>query len=236
MINLELLFFASKVTGDTSYKDIAVKHAITTIKNHFRPDYSTYHVVDYDPETGLAVHHESHQGFADNSTWSRGQAWAIYGYTMAYRETGDRQFLEIACKAADYYLKNKRLPADKIPYWDFNANEPGYTPRWKREYDPHELSYIPRDASAGAIVTAALLELSGYTDPSTGKRYFRAAETMLRALSSSEYQSPPGSNGGFVLEHCVGSFPGKSSVDTPLPYGDYYYVQALMRYRDLLKH
>jgi hypothetical protein len=230
MINLELLFFASKATGDPSYRDIAIKHALATMKNHFRPDHSTYHVVDYDPETGAVRHRQSYQGFADNSTWSRGQAWAVYGYTMVYRETGKKKFLKTACRAADFFLNNKDLPEDKVPYWDFNANQAGYTPHWKRKYNPDEYAYIPRDASAGAVVASALLELAGYVNSHKSKRYFAAAEAMLHSLCSNNYTASIDEDSGFVLKHCTGSFPHGAEIDEPIIYGDYYFIEALMRY------
>lgn len=231
MMNLELLFFASKVTGDPYYKDIAIKHANTTLKNHFRPDYSSYHVVNYDEETGEVKSKETQQGFSDNSTWARGQAWAIYGYTMVYRETRDKKFLEAVQKMTDFYLDHPNLPADKIPYWDFNVNQPGYDPPWN--YNPNKYPVVPRDASAAAIVSSALIELAGYVDGKTGQKYMGQAEKMLESLSSPQYTTPEKTNGGFILMHACGGVPGNVEVDVPLSYADYYYIEALMRYRAL---
>lgn len=231
MMNLELLFFASEVTGDSRYKDIAVTHAKTTIKNHLRPDYSCYHVVDYDVETGKVKDRETQQGFSHNSAWSRGQAWGIYGFTMTYRETKEREFLEVAKKMADFFLDHPNLPEDKVPYWDFNVGQPGYDPPWN--YDPDKYPETPRDASAAAITASALIELAGYVDNKTGKKYMKAAEEMLSSLSSPTYRARAGENGGFILMHSSGGVPGNVEVDVPLSYADYYYAEALMRYKKL---
>jgi unsaturated chondroitin disaccharide hydrolase len=233
MMNLELLFFASRATGDPSFKNIAIKHADKTIQNHLRPDYSCYHVVNYDPETGEPISKETMQGFSDNSAWSRGQAWGIYGFTMTYRETKDKKYLHVACKMADFFLNHPNLPGDKIPYWDFNVNQPGYLPPWT--YDPNKYPVIPRDASAAAIVSSALIELAGYVDGKTKKRYLKAAEDMLRSLSAPQYRGAMGENGGFLLKHSSGGVPGNVEVDVPLTYADYYFVEALARYAALKK-
>ncbi|ANH83900.1 glucuronyl hydrolase [Niabella ginsenosidivorans] len=233
MMNLELLFFASKATGESFYKDIAVKHAEMTMKNHVRPDFSCYHVVDYDVETGAVKSRETQQGFSDNSAWSRGQAWGIYGFTMVYRETKDPRFLQTAKGMTDFFLSHPNLPEDKIPYWDFNVGQKGFDPPWN--YDPSKYKTVPRDASAAAITAAALLELAGYVDPGTGGRYLHAAEWMLRSLSSPAYRAATGENGGFILKHASGGVPGNVEVDVPLIYADYYYIEALMRYRALGK-
>lgn len=233
MMNLELLFFASRATGDPVYKDIAVKHIASTIENHLRPDYSSYHVVDYDEETGRVKSQETHQGFSDNSTWSRGQAWGIYGFTMSYRETRNPEYLKVAQKMADFFLDHPNLPKDMIPYWDFNVGQPGYVPKWN--YDPNLRKEIPRDASAAAITASALIELAGYSDARKGKKYQKAAETMLRSLSSPAYRAEVGKNGGFILMHSCGGVPGNVEVDVPTSYADYYYVEALMRYKNLAR-
>jgi unsaturated chondroitin disaccharide hydrolase len=232
MMNLELLFFASKVTGDPLYKNIAVKHAETTMKHHFRDDYSSYHVVNYDTLTGNVLNKQTCQGYADNSTWARGQAWAIYGYTMTYRETGDKRFLNLAQKLADFYMHNPNLPKDKIPYWDFNVNETGYKPDWK--YDPSKFSYTPRDASAAAIVSSALFELSEYL-AGKGQPYKEFAISSLKSLSSAEYLAKSGTNGNFLLKHSVGSIPHGVEVDVPIVYADYYYLEAILRYQRTTK-
>jgi len=220
MMNLELLFWATQVTGDSSYYKIAVTHANTTIKNHFRPDYSSYHVINYNPETGAVQQKRTAQGAADESAWARGQAWGLYGYTVMYRATKDKQYLDQANHIAHFILSHPNLPADKVPYWDFNA--PGI---------PNAL----RDASAASIMASAFLELQQYVDAAKAKEYFSAAETMLRSLSSPAYKAAPGANGGFIIEHGVGHLPAKSEVDVPLTYGDYYYIEAMKRYKELGK-
>jgi len=211
MMNMELMFRASKNGGDKRLYDIAFKHAETTMQRHFRPDYSAYHVIVYDDSTGERIKGVTHQGYADETMWARGQAWAIYGFTMTYRETQDKRFLETAQKAADIFLQ--RLPADGMPYWDFDA--------------PH-IPDEPKDASAAAITASALLELSQLTDDKDkSKKYFEEAEKLLSALSSDEYQS--GDRNTAFLRHSVGHFPKSSEVDASIIYADYYYIEALMR-------
>lgn len=230
MMNLELLYFASKVTGDPHYAEITNSHAITTAREQFREDYSNYHVVNYDPETGKVLHKQTCQGFSDNSAWARGQAWAIYGYTMAYRETKKPEFLEMAQRTAEFWLNHSNLPEDMVPYWDFNAGQEGYVPEW--EYDANDFKEIPRDASAAAITASALLELYQYVDKKTGKRYYQAAVKTLKSLASPSYLAAQGTNGNFLLKHCVGSIPHKNEIDVPLVYADYYFLEALHRYKN----
>lgn len=226
MMNLELLYFASKVTGDTRYAKIATTHAETTAKNQLREDYSNYHVVDYDTLTGKVLHQATCQGFSDNSAWARGQAWAIYGYTMAYRETKNPNFLEIAVHTADYWLNHPNLPEDGVPYWDFNAGQEGYVPDWK--YDPDRFKVVPRDASAAAIAASAFLELATYVP--NEDTYYDAAVKILKSLSSPAYRAVPGTNNNFILMHSVGSIPHGQEIDVPLVYADYYFLEALNRY------
>lgn len=209
MMNLELLMEAHKLCGVDSLEDIAVTHARTTMKNHFRGDFTTWHVVDYVPEDGSVHMKCTHQGFSDDSAWARGQAWALYGYTMMYRESGEKEFLSQAENIANMLLS--RLPEDGIPYWDFDAPD---------------IPNAPRDASAGAIMASALIELSHL---SGNKTYFEMARKQLHTLASPEYLAAPGENGHFLLKHSVGSFPGHSEVDVPLTYADYYFLEALLR-------
>lgn len=216
MMNLEYLSWASKESGQEKYLDIALKHANTTMKNHFRPNHSSWHVVDYDPETGAVRGKQTHQGAADESAWARGQAWSLYGYTMMYRETQEKQYLIQAQHIADFLLRHPNLPEDGIPYWDFDA--PGIPDTY-------------RDASAGAIMASALLELSRLSGGGKSGEYRKAAEKMIRSLSSEQYKAPIGENGGFLLLHGVGHLPGNSEIDVPLSYADYYYVEALSRYK-----
>jgi rhamnogalacturonyl hydrolase YesR len=213
MMNLELLFWATKETGDSVYYNIAVSHALTTIKNHFRSDNSCYHVVDYDPATGAVVKKNTHQGYSDESAWARGQAWALYGFTMVYRETKNRIFLDQAEKVASFILLNKNMPADLVPYWDYDA--PGI---------PNE----PRDASAAAIAASALYELSTYVAGQVKTQYLKAADKMVESLTE-RYRSTKGANKGFILKNSTGSKPQNSEVDVPIIYADYYYLEALIR-------
>ncbi|MFD1771648.1 glycoside hydrolase family 88 protein [Sphingobacterium suaedae] len=230
MMNLEMLCYVSDLTGDPKYRQVAISHADKTMENHFREDYSTYHVVDYD-STGQAIHQQTNQGFADNSTWSRGQAWAIYGFTMMYRETKKEGYLKTAQEAAKFYMNHATLPADKIPYWDFNAEQKRYTP--DVDFSSRKLGYIPRDASAAAIAASALVELSTLTEGPESQTYLDFAKATLESLSSSEYFADQGTNGGFLLKHNVGSFPHDSEVDRPLTYADYYYLEGLTRLKEI---
>jgi unsaturated chondroitin disaccharide hydrolase len=215
MMNLELLFEATKLTGDSSFHNIAVSHARTTMKNHYRHDNSSYHVLDYDTVSGAVLKKNTHQGYAHESAWSRGQAWGLYGYTMCYRETGDSTFLKQAEKIAAFMLHHPNLPEDLVPYWDFDA--PGI---------PNE----PRDASAAAVMASALYELSTYS--ANGKEYRGKADTIVENLAT-KYTSPAGGNKGFILLHSTGSKPGNSEVDVPLTYADYYFLEALLRKKKL---
>ena len=215
MMNLELLFEATKLTGDSSFYNIAVSHANTTMKNHFRPDYSSFHVVDYDTATGKVIKKTTHQGFSNESAWARGQAWGLYGYVMCYRETGNKAYLQQAEHIASFILKNPHLPADLVPYWDFDA--------------PH-IPNEPRDASAAAITASALYELSTYEK--NNKTYKLTADKIIRSLTNN-YRSPIGENKGFILLHSTGSKPSNSEVDVPISYADYYYIEALLRKKKL---
>lgn len=215
MINLELLFWASKNGGSQKLYDIAVQHANTTMKNHFRPDHTSYHVVVYDTITGLPIKKQTHQGYADSSLWARGQSWAIYGFTMCYRETKNQEYLAFAQQVADVYLKN--LPEDGIPYWDFNAPD---------------IPNAPKDASAAAVTASALLELSTLvTDTAKADAYRSKAEMMLASLSTAQYQSRE-VNSAFLL-HCTGHKPKGGEIDASIIYGDYYYIEALLRLKKL---
>lgn len=218
MMNLELLFWATQATGDSTFYDIAVKHADTTLKNHFRADNSLYHGLNYNPATGEIKHYQGGQGFSEKSAWARGQAWGLYGYTMMYRFTKDRKYLEQAIKIAEFTLNHPNMPKDLIPYWDYNAPD-----------IPNAL----RDASAAAINCSGLLELSQYVSGEQAEKYYKAAEKMLQTLSSPAYTAEEGTNGGFILKHSVGNIPSGTEVDVPLTYADYYYVEALCRYKSL---
>ena len=214
MMNLELLFWASNAGGDKLFRDVAVRHAQTTLKNHFRDDGSSFHVVSYDPKSGAVEEKGTHQGFAAGSAWARGQVWGLYGYTMTYRETKDPKFLAAAVRIADFLLGHRNLPADGVPYWDFDAPD---------------IPKAPRDVSAAAIMASALLELATFEGVDHSK-YTAAADRILASLSSPPYRSERvGDNQGFILGHSVGNLPGKSEIDVPITYADYYYVEALLR-------
>jgi rhamnogalacturonyl hydrolase YesR len=213
IMNLELLFWAAKESGDSTFYKIAITHANTTMKNHFRSDYSTWHVVNYDTLTGNVISRETHQGYADSSCWSRGEAWALYGYTMCYRETKSPGYLNQAKNIAAYILKNKNLPEDMIPYWDYNAPN-----------IPDE----QRDASAASIMSSAFFELSSYAGAEK-ETYIEAAIHILKTLSSKNYLAELGKNENFILMHSVGSKPADSEVDVPLIYADYYFIEANLR-------
>ena len=217
MMNLELLMWAYKTSGDPVFKNIAVRHADTTLKNHFRKDNSSYHVVSYNPKTGAVEKKETHQGYSNESAWARGQAWGLYGYTMMYRETGNKSYLEMARKIASFIIRHKNLPKDKIPYWDFDAPN---------------IPHAYRDVSAGAIICSALIELSGYVKADEADEYLAVAETQLRALASPAYTAKPGTNKFFILKHSVGYLPGNREIDVPLSYADYYYLEAMLRFKD----
>ena len=230
MMNLELLFFASAVTGDTSFKHIALTHALNTMKNQIRSDYSSYHVVCYDTLTGKVEGTETAQGLADNSTWARGQAWGIYGFTMVYRESKDKRFLKTAQGMADYFINHPNLPADKVPYWDFNLLEKGYIPGVNS--NANNVKDLFRDASAASITASALLELSLYSGVK-GKKYYDFAIQILYSLASANYMAAPGTNANFILKHSVGSIPHNGEIDVPLIYADYYFLEALNRYNQM---
>ncbi len=214
MMNLELLSWATQASKEPRYREIAIAHADTTLKNHFRPDNSSYHLVDYDPQTGAVRGKQTVQGNADASSWARGQAWGLYGYTMMYRETRKPEYLEQVHKIAAFFMNHPRLPADKVPYWDF---------------DDAAIPNAPRDSSAAAIVSSALLELAQFSDKQLAQRYRGFAEAQLRSLASPEYLATAGENGGFLLKHATGHKPAGKEIDVPLNYADYYFLEALLR-------
>lgn len=214
MINLEMLFWAARNGENKHLYDIAVAHADKTMKCQFRPDYSNYHVAVYDTITGDLIKAITHQGYADNSMWARGQAWAIYGYTMVYRETKDPKYLDFVQRVTDIYLKG--LPEDAVPFWDFSA--PG-------------IPDAPRDASAAAITASALLELATFLPREKGDEYHAAAVEMLRSLGSDKYR--PGDSKPTFLLHSTGHWPNGSEIDAAIIYADYYYIEALLRLKRL---
>jgi PKD repeat protein len=215
MMNLELLFLATGLTGDSSYWEKAVSHADVTMVNHYRDDYSSWHVVDYNPTTGDTIAKYTHQGYSAASVWSRGQSWGLYGYTMCYRITGDVRYLELAENIALFLIGHERLPADLVPYWD---------------YDAPNIPNEPRDVAAATIMCSALFELSQYSE-SHGTAFLNTAIDQINSISSEEYTAALDSNNHFILMHATGNYPANSGVDVPMNYADYYYLEALTRYR-----
>lgn len=215
MMNLEFLFWAAKASGNKDLYNLCITHADNTMKHHYRPDHSAYHVICYGPN-GEVLAKKNHQGAFDESSWSRGQSWGMYGYTVMYRETKDQKYLDHARNIADYLLSHPNMPADKVPYWDYNR--PGEE----------------RDASAGAILASGLLELSTYGGKNA-KNYYNTAVTILESLSKPPYKAELGKNNHFILQHSVGHKLGNSEIDVPLVYADYYYLEGLLRYQALNK-
>ena len=235
MINLELLCWAAEQRANPNASDeeeetclrpeespiykIAVRHAETTLRHHFRPDATCYHVAVYDTLDGHFIHGLTHQGLADSSTWTRGQAWAVYGFTTIYRFTREQRFLDMAQRAADTFLRRLQETSDDwVPLWDFDD------PRGQQ---------APKDASAACVVASSLLELQQYADPEKRETYCNAARNMLQSLSSPAYQAAPLCS-AFLL-HSTGNHPAGSEIDVPIIYADYYYLEALNRYKALYR-
>ena len=216
MMNMELLLKAAELGGSDILKNVALAHARTTMKNHFREDKSCFHLVDYNPETGEVVGKQTVQGLADDSAWARGQAWGLYGFTMVYRFCKEQDILDHAIAIAEYLLP--RLPEDGVPFWD---------------YDSAEIPNDVRDASAAAIMASSLIELSQYVDAEKAERYLATAEKMIRTLASDEYLCAEGEDYGFLLKHSTGNKNTDSEVDVPLTYADYYFLEALIRWSRL---
>ena len=213
MMNLEMLFWTSEETGDPIYREIAINHANTTLKNHFREDHSSYHVIDYNPETGAVQAKHTHQGIHHESVWSRGQAWGLYGFTMCYRFTKDPDYLKQAHNIANYFFGLSNMPQDLVPYWDMK--------------DP-AIPQAPRDASAAAIIASALYELAVYSTPAESSKYKKIADTITDNLYA-HYQAEPGTMKGFLLLHSTGNYPKNDEIDAPISYADYYYLESLLR-------
>lgn len=229
MMNLELLFEASIISGDNSYRDIAVTHANTTMKNHYRDDFSCYHVIDYSEETGEVKDRATCQGYSDNSSWARGQAWGLYGYVLCYRYTKDIKYLEFAENIANYIITNSNLQEDKIPLWDYHVGMEGYTPEW--DYDATKFKATPRDVSAAMITVSALLELAEYS--SNSSRYIEFSKETLTNVESGKYMATAEDNNFFILKESVGSIPHGAEISVPLNYADYYFLEALVRVKKL---
>lgn len=220
MMNLELLMWAAKNGGDKRFEEIARSHANQTNLRHFRPNGSAYHIVDYNPRSGKIYAYHAGQGASADGPWARGQSWALYGFTMMYRETKDPAYLTRALHTADFLIGHPNLPADKIPYWDYEAAN---------------IPHAPRDASAGAIMASALLELSTFAPSEKAKVYRDIAVKQISSLASPVYLAQQGENGNFLLRHCVGHLPGNSEIDIPLNYADYYFLEALLRLQKVSK-
>jgi len=219
LMNLELLLWAANYAKDENLRKIALSHADKTMVHHFRPDYSSYHVVSYDQKSGIPHKKQTHQGAGDDSAWSRGQSWGLYGYTYLYRETKDKHYLEQAKHIANFLINHPQMPKDFIPYWDYNAPQ---------------IPTTPRDASAACVMASALIELSDFVDDKLKKKYMQVVDRQIRTLASEDYTAKLGENGDFLLKHSTGAYPFKSEIDAPLTYADYYYLEALTRLKKRL--
>jgi unsaturated chondroitin disaccharide hydrolase len=222
MMNLEFLFWASQQFHVASYFEAANQHAKTTLRHHFRPNSSSYHLINYDATSGKVISKETHQGLTHESSWARGQAWGLYGYVMAYENTKEPLFLKQAEKIAKFIMQHPRMPDDKIPAWDFDV------------HNALEKQGAPRDVSAAAVIASALLQLSKQAP--NGQLYMRYAEDILRTLCSEKYLSKKDENAYFILKHSVGAFLYNSEIDTPINYADYYFLEALVRYKALINN
>lgn len=219
MMNMEMLLFSAKNTGDSKFYDIATSHASTTMKNHFREDFSSYHVVDYDSISGEVIQKNTHQGLYDSSSWARGQTWGLYGYTFCYRDTKKPEYLEQAKNIANYIMTSKYIPEDKVPLWDYLDKDEN----------------APRDASAAALTASALIELSAFVEGDLKESYINYATDILRVLSSDKYLNKVGENYNFILLHATGNYPKGTEIDLPLNYADYYFLEALLRLKKISK-
>jgi hypothetical protein len=220
MMNLELLFMASELSHDASFREKAISHADQTMANHFRPDFSSFHVVDYSDVTGQVISKTTHQGYSGESAWARGQAWGLYGYTMCYRYTHDTKYLRLAEQIALFIIHHRNFPQDRVPYWDFDAPD---------------IPNAPKDVAAATIMCSALFELCGYSQEYRDT-FLQVAINQINVLSSDQYRALPGTNNNFILKHSTGNYPGNSEVDTPINYADYYFIESLTRYRRYLNH
>lgn len=219
MMNLEFLFWASETAGIEEYYTNCISHTDRTMEEHYRDDFSSFHLVDYDTLTGEVIGKQTVQGYSDESAWARGQAWGLYGFTTVYRATSDPRYLTHCINVADFLLDHPNMPEDMVPYWDFNAPD---------------IPEANRDASAAAIMASALLELANYVEPDRTERYREAAGTMLYSLGTN-YRAEKGENGNFILKHGVGHLPADSEVDVPLTYADYYFIEGLMRLKEIVE-
>ena len=215
MMNLELLSEATQISGNEKFKNIAIQHANTTLKNHFRKEGSSYHVVVYDTISGAVKKKITFQGFKDDSSWARGQSWAVYGFTMCYRYTKDLDYLKQAISTANFFMNHKNLPEDGIPYWDFNDTS---------------IPIAPRDASAAAVMASALIELYKFTK---NEKYLNYSDKVIQTLSSNKYLLNDAVKGPFILDHSTGNWPKSDEIDEPIIYADYYFLEAIIRRKAL---
>lgn len=214
MMNLEYLMWAFRETGDTAFYNVCISHSDKTMEHHYRDDYSSFHLVDYDTITGEVLGRQTVQGYADESAWARGQSWGFYGFVTMYRDTREQKYLDQAVNIASFLMNHPNMPEDGIPYWDLDA--PG-------------IPDAKRDASAAAIFASGLIELSGYLETEAADACLAFAEKIVRSLASPAYRAEPGENNNFILKHSVGHLPKNSEVDVPLTYADYYFIEALLR-------
>ncbi|CAH8281520.1 unsaturated chondroitin disaccharide hydrolase [Mariniflexile fucanivorans] len=215
MMNLELLFWAAKNGENKDLYNIAESHANITMKYIVRPDSAVYHLGEFNDKTGEFIKGHTHQGYADESMWARGQTWGIYGFALAYRETGRDDFLNTSIKLADHFLN--RLPEDGIPYWDFD--------------DP-KIPNAPKDASAAAVAACGMLELANVLkDEKLKTKYTNAAKKFVKILSTEKYLS--GKTNDALLLHSTGHHPKGTEIDVPIIYADYYFMEALTRLEKL---
>lgn len=233
MMNLELLYKGSELSSNNSFLEIANTHANSTMKHHYRPDYSSYHAIIFNQETGDLITKKTAQGYSDNSSWARGQAWGLYGFITCYRETKNLEYLKMAKNIAEYIMNSKFIPDDKIPLWDYHIGQPGYVPDIEI---PVEKYGKMRDVSTASITASALLELSILDDVNTEK-YYNYANDILNTLSTDAYRATKEEKNYFILKHSVGSIPHMlglemphiGQIDKPLNYADYYFLEALVR-------
>lgn len=213
-MNTSLLFWASENTGDPRYRHIAEAHMDTILEHFVRPDGSVYHIVNFNPETGEVTEKLGGQGYAAESAWSRGAAWALYGLSLAYHHTGKQSYLQASKRVAHFFLSC--LPEDHVPYWDFRA--------------PGEIREI-RDTSAGACAASGLLLLASQVNDSESHVYRDGALRMLESLYRN-YGAWDDSNEEGLLLHGTSNYPENSNIDIPLIYGDFFYVEALARIKE----
>ena len=220
LLSIEMLFYVSEITGDTTYSGMAYQHALRTKQDFFRDDYSSYYLIDYDTINFEPRKKGTWMGDSDESTWARGHARAIYGAAITFRETGDSSFLDLARKTADFYMEHPRLPDDLVPFWDFD--------------DP-DIPNAPRDASAACIAASGILELSKYLPEDAQKKYFEFAVRTLQSLSSDQYRNRPDENLGFILKHSTGSRSWNIYIDRPKISADYYFIESLMKLKGIIE-